>query len=404
MRFIGLLTASFLLLYAVALTLLAGLNRSWWRDGRVRRSARWTPVAAAACGLVWLAGVQTGCSWVVAAGSGGLAALFVYLIALILAFTVTGPLQVVAGLLARVRAACSGGASQGRLQATGGPTSPSRRTFLRTALTAVPAATCTVATGGLLGTAARARLPQIPLAYPHLPPELDGLRILHVSDIHVGAYVSIADVEHLARRAAALAPDLVLVTGDICDDMARYLDTLRILEGLSPRLGAYASLGNHEHYRGLREVRRAFDRTTMPLLVDEGVALPVGGAQLYLAGADDPRYMGGPESHERLHRSVTRSLEGAPAGAFRLLMSHRSVAFQHAGELAVDLTLSGHTHGFQLGIDGRSLFEAWLPDRYLWGHYRQGDRQLYTSSGVGHWFPFRLGCPAEAPLLVLERA
>ena len=113
--------------------------------------------------------------------------------------------------------------------------------------------------------------------------------------------------------------------------------------------------------------------------------------------------MRGPQSYRRLRRSVEASQLEAPSDAFRLLMSHRSLAFDYAAPLGVDLTLAGHNHGVQLGLGGRSLFESWYPDRYLWGHYQKESSQLYTSAGVGHWFPFRLGCPPEAPLLVLEQ-
>ena len=69
----------------------------------------------------------------------------------------------------------------------------------------------------------------------------------------------------------------------------------------------------------------------------------------------------------------------------------------------MNLTLSGHTHGGQIGLGGRSIFEyLGGPGQYLWGEYNSGSGKLYTSAGVGHWFPFRLGCPAEAPVLVLR--
>jgi predicted MPP superfamily phosphohydrolase len=86
------------------------------------------------------------------------------------------------------------------------------------------------------------------------------------------------------------------------------------------------------------------------------------------------------------------------------MLSHRPAAFDAAAENGVDLTLAGHTHGAQVGLFGRSLLEPLWPEARLWGHYRQGVSQLYTSSGVGHWFPFRLGCPSEAPVIELRRS
>ena len=142
----------------------------------------------------------------------------------------------------------------------------------------------------------------------------------------------------------------------------------------------------------------------MPLLVDSGQLIDVGGTPLYVAAADDPRYLRSAESYTRLRSSVEKAVDGAPQEAFSILLSHRSQALDYASPLGIDLTLSGHTHGFQLGLGGRSLFDSLLPDRYIWGHYQQGQSQLYTSCGVGHWLPFRFGCPPEAPLIVLHRA
>ena len=217
----------------------------------------------------------------------------------------------------------------------------------------------------------------------------------------MGPYINLQDVERLVTRAMVLEPDLVVVTGDICDHLPDYLSTLQRIEGLSPRLGTYACLGNHEYFRGLPAVRACFDQSTIPLLVDQGLTIPVGNSRLRVAGADDPRYLADPDAHARLRASVESSLDGAPADAFHVLMSHRSQAFDTAAPLGVQLTLSGHTHGFQMGLGGRSLFERWFPENYIWGHYVLGDTQLYTSAGVGHWLPFRLGCPPEAPLFVL---
>ena len=78
--------------------------------------------------------------------------------------------------------------------------------------------------------------------------------------------------------------------------------------------------------------------------------------------------------------------------------------FDPAAKAGVDLTLSGHTHGGQIGFNGKSAFEPLWPDGYLWGGYRRGASSLYTTAGFGDWFPFRLGCPSEAPLLVLKRS
>jgi predicted MPP superfamily phosphohydrolase len=392
MGFVLIAALFFAMLYALVLGLLWSLNRRWWRLGWVRRAALGVPAAGLLAGLAWRLGAHQQWNELAFAGAGLLAALFLCLAGLVPALLLTG----VAHAAERAHDAWRGAGSAAP--------SPERRRLLRNALAAMPALSTAAAGGGILASAAPARIPEIPLSFPGLPSPLEGLRILHLSDIHIGPYIRLGDLEALLERAAGLGADLVLVTGDLCDDMPVYADTLRLIEALAPPLGIFASLGNHEHFRGLRQVRQHFARSRIGLLVDEGLVLQKGGAPFFVGGADDPRLLNSPQSYQALRGYVEKSLRRAPEGVFRILMSHRSQALDYAAPLGVDLVLAGHTHGFQLGHQGRSLFEAWMPERYPWGLYRKEGTQLYTTAGVGHWFPFRLGCPPEAPLFTLHRA
>jgi hypothetical protein len=195
-------------------------------------------------------------------------------------------------------------------------------------------------------------------------------------------------------------PDLIVFTGDIADDLRELGPVLRIASERRPRLGVLGVVGNHEHFRGLPAVRRVFDASPVPLLFNGGTALPVAGSTLHVAGIDDPgvRRLG---DEEHFARTIDAALDGAPSDAFHLLLSHRPEGFDVAARRGVHLTLAGHTHGGQVGIGGRSAFEGMTRNRYLWGMYERGPSRLYTSAGFGHWMPVRLGCPREAPLLVL---
>jgi predicted MPP superfamily phosphohydrolase len=104
-----------------------------------------------------------------------------------------------------------------------------------------------------------------------------------------------------------------------------------------------------------------------------------------------------------MRQSIGKSIKDSVSDEFKVLMSHRPRALDVAGEFGVDLILAGHTHGGQIGLNGRSVFEGVMKERYLWGKYQKGSAKLYTSSGVGHWFPYRLGCPAEAPIITLVK-
>ena len=392
MRFIYIVIALFIVLYGLNYLSLVVINRPWYRLNWVRHLRRWTPPLALACGLFWLAGALLDWVWLTAIGAGLLSSIYLYLLGLLIAQFVAGPIHLGEQFYDWRR----------RPHLESGPPSPQRRRFLRFALASIPVATTTVATGGIIRAATPAHIPQIPMVYAGLPAQLAGLKILHLSDIHQGPYIHRKDVEELVNRAAPLAPDLVLVTGDICDHMPEYLDTLKIIETLAPPHGIFASLGNHEHFRGLQQVFRSFSRSNIALLVNEGLTLNIGGQLLYIAGADDPLYLRGLDAYQKLRGYVEKSCDGAPANAFHILMSHRSQALDYAASLGMELILSGHTHGFQIGQGGRSLFDTWMPERYIWGHYKREDSQLYTSAGVGHWFPFRLGCPPEAPLITLH--
>ena len=423
MRFFGVVTALFGVLYLLDLALLCGAHRTWWRRRWIRWIALVIPFLVAAGIGIWAVSHASRSTTWVGIGAGLTSIVLAQLAALLLALTIAAVLRgslhswdVLSRSIEPYRTASdartvpfpgAGPLPEELAAHTLGdttPASPDRRRFLHASLAALPLVSASAAATGTLQSTQTPRIPEISLHYPKLPADLEGLRILHLSDLHVGPYIDLLDVEGLVARAAVLEPDLVVVTGDICDHLPDYLATLQRIELLSPRLGTYACLGNHEYFRGLPAVRACFDHSTIPLLVDQGLTIPVGSSLLRVAGADDPRYLADAGAHARLRASVESSLDGAPADAFHVLMSHRSQAFDTARPLGVQLTLSGHTHGFQMGLDGRSLFERWFPENYIWGRYGGGDTQLYTSSGVGHWFPFRLGCPPEAPLLILTSA
>jgi len=162
------------------------------------------------------------------------------------------------------------------------------------------------------------------------------------------------------------------------------------------------SLGNHEYYRGITDSIRIFTAGSIPLLVNQGMTLKVGLQNLFIGGADDPVSLKS-NITPFLKRTVEMTMKAAQPESFSILMSHRPKTLDVANDQKIDLILSGHTHGGQIGFNGRSLFEGMIEkEPYLWGKYKKGETQLYTSSGMGHWLPFRLNCPPEAPLIILK--
>jgi predicted MPP superfamily phosphohydrolase len=279
-----------------------------------------------------------------------------------------------------------------------------RRRFVAAATALVPTAAVATALRGFGEGTGDVRAPLVPLPFAALPTALDGLTLLHLSDLHLGVARDLADLDRFLARvdAGPLRPDLIVLTGDVADDVRQLGPALALVAGFGARLGAVACLGNHEYLRDIRVTRPLYERSRVPLLVDRGLEISGAGARLFVGGIDDPVALD-TDVRPALRGSVERVARDAPTGVFRLLLAHRPEAFDAAHAARFDLVLSGHTHGGQIGFNGKSAFEPLWPDGYLWGSYRRGDARLYTTSGFGNWFPFRLGCPAQAPLLELTR-
>lgn len=239
---------------------------------------------------------------------------------------------------------------------------------------------------------------------------LDGARIVQVSDLHVGRYMR-AEIwaAHIAR-INALAPDLVVITGDAMDWSRRYeADYLEPLAGLAPRVATLAILGNHDFYFGAERLARGVaSAKTVRLLRGErwrSDALP--GLDVF--GIDDPMTpLAVRAPYRELSRLAERELDRA---RFNVLLSHRPDAFHVAPGLGFDLQLSGHTHGGQLVVStpsGRrwhiaSVLGPWDQGTFTAGAARQS--RLYVSRGLGFaGVPYRAGCPSEITVHELRAA
>ncbi len=226
------------------------------------------------------------------------------------------------------------------------------------------------------------------------------LRIVQVSDPHLGPWQPIRKLSRHLDDLIAHDPDLVLLTGDFLTmegrgspgALGRALEPLRKVAGR-----AYAIFGNHDH-EDSDEVRSALEQNGVRLLVDEEALVETAVGAVQLVGAD---YVGrGREEHipALLARYPRRE------GTLRLLLLHDPLGFQFVPRGEVDLTLSGHTHGGQVGLvsfglDWTVLTRSRWPDHGLFGN---GSNRLYVHRGTGFYgFPMRVGVPGEASLLEL---
>lgn len=238
------------------------------------------------------------------------------------------------------------------------------------------------------------------LSSPALPPALDGLRVLHLTDLHIGPVSQARRTKEVVARANALRPDLVLITGDIVDgEVGRLRDDTAPLAELRAPLGVWACPGNHEYYSGVTEWKEYLAELGIRLLVNAHAVLPARGGPVTLAAVDDPvavRFGGtGPD--------IDKALAGSPPDAPRLLMAHRPAGSEEHARHGIFLQLSGHTHGGQ-ALLVRSLVAA-LNDSYLAGLYAVRGMSLYVGNGAGLWsgYPVRFGVPPEITLFRLAR-
>jgi predicted MPP superfamily phosphohydrolase len=393
--FIIFVSAFILLFGLVELLLLRQLNRVWWEKKWIRRTAWSLPVIGVVSLVLLGLAEYHRINWLSAVVSPVTVLAVVLEICLMISLPFSGAVHLTERLL--------GWMARRRKTAREGVPDQRRRVFLKGAAAVVPLATISAGLGGVGRAYGAAEVRLKPFRIARLPDGLEGLRVLHLSDLHLGHYVTIDDLEDILACAAQFSPDLVLVTGDVSDDLEQLPAVLDKIAALSPPLGCYAILGNHEYFRGIVQVRAIYARSPVPLMVNEHVVIKAGTTDLLLGGIDDPVTMHD-IAPDFFPRNLDTAFSSAPRDAFPLLMSHRPDVFPFAAERKIGLTLAGHTHGGQIGLGGRSILEGAFPHSYLWGKYALGDSLLYTTSGAGHWFPFRLGCPTEAPVIELHRA
>lgn len=244
-----------------------------------------------------------------------------------------------------------------------------------------------------LGPAVLRRV-RVPLA--KWPKALQGYRIVHITDVHVGPTIGRALMEDLVSRCNALEPDAVAITGDLMDGSVADLGpVVATLAGLRAKDGVFFVTGNHEYYSGV-DSWLAFLRT-LGIRVLRNERVPVrGDGGFDLAGVDDwtAHQFGGGHGMD-----LARATKGRDTARPLVLLAHQPKAVTVAAQHGVDLQLSGHTHGGQL-FPFHLLVR--LQQGYLAGLVEHGATKLWISRGVGHWGPpMRLGAPPEIAELEL---
>lgn len=233
----------------------------------------------------------------------------------------------------------------------------------------------------------------------HLPPAFDGYRIVQLTDLHANGLLPASWVEAVVRKANALEPDLIVITGDLQDGLpdTRAKD-VQPLARLQARDGVLSIPGNHEYYTDYRRWMAIFQDLGLHMLANQHVLIRRGDEALAIAGITD-RQAG---TFGQPVPDLKAALAGIPAGVPIVLLSHRPDNAHTSAAAGVALQLSGHTHG------GQVLGLHYIPKRFnqgfVSGLYAVGAMVLYVSNGTGLWngFALRIGRPSEITEIVLH--
>lgn len=255
---------------------------------------------------------------------------------------------------------------------------------------------------------------RIPIRSGKLPKAFNGLKIVQISDMHLGSFPEQTPVvQHGVDLINAEEPDLILFTGDLVNNYAEevepWLDQLR---GLKAKLGKYAILGNHDYgdyskwpgeeakQANLQRLIGHLRASGFRVLLDEHVPIQKDGERFSLIGVQNwgTRF--------QQYGNLAKAIAGTDPNGFRLLMSHDPTHWDAQVRAAgIDLMLAGHTHGAQFGItiNGHTYSPAqWIYEEWA-GLYEKGGLQLYVNRGFGFiGFPGRVGMPPEITVLTLN--
>jgi predicted MPP superfamily phosphohydrolase len=282
------------------------------------------------------------------------------------------------------------------------PTNPARRQALNAAGNLAMAAPLAAIGYGALIERTRFRVREVDALLPGLPPGLDGLRILQLSDIHMGPFLSESDLVRVVDMSMELKPHLAVITGDLISTHGDPLDAcIRQLARVKADAGLFGCMGNHEHYARAEDyVEQAGARVGIRFLRRRSQQLQFGGSTLNLAGVDH-------QSSSRGKKYLAGAERMVVPGAFNLLLSHNPAVFPVAARQGYNLILSGHTHGGQINVEiyDQSITPARFFTPYIYGLYHAQGAAAYVTRGIGTIaIPVRIGAPPEISVIRLRKA
>jgi predicted MPP superfamily phosphohydrolase len=260
------------------------------------------------------------------------------------------------------------------------------------------------------------QLKRVSLAYGHLPAAFKGIKIAHISDIHVGSLEDKRAVQAGIDILLQQQPDLVLFTGDLVNNKASEMEGWEeIFSRIKAPLGVYSILGNHDYgdyvawptaedkQANLFKLQQIHAGMGWRLLMNEHVLLEKGGEKIALMGIEN----WGAKGRFPKYGKMTQAYPGTEQVPFKILMSHDPSHWDAQVRTEypdIDLMLSGHTHGMQFGLE--NPFFKWSPVQWMYpqwaGLYEEGNQKLYVNRGFGFiGYPGRVGILPEITLMEL---
>ncbi len=262
------------------------------------------------------------------------------------------------------------------------------------------------------------RTTSVSLSFNHLPKSFNGLKIVHISDMHIGSFFNnYSAVQRGIDQVNALNPDLILFTGDMVNN---YADEVKgwedVIGSLKAKYGKFSIFGNHDYgdyvqweseeakRANLDKLRVYHEKMGFNLLTNEWLELKSDAGELIEIIGLENWGLGGFSKYGDL----SKAMNGTDANRFQILMSHDPSHWdaEVMQKTNIDLTLAGHTHGMQFGVEIPGLIK-WSPVKYRYprwgGLYSEGKQHLYVNRGFGYiGFPGRVGMPPEITLIELQ--
>jgi uncharacterized protein len=281
----------------------------------------------------------------------------------------------------------------------------SRRRFLRTATFAVSAYAFSGAAYGIIRHNSY-RIEEVEIKINNLPPELKGLTVTLISDIHAGQYMTEDDMHEYADVINELNSDIVIIPGDFVnyqpEDINHFTKAFRDVKA---KHGIYGSLGNHDYFVNSEYVASALiNESPVKLLRNDFTKVNINGKDLIILGVEDTRDAG-IQMNKKIMGYIDSTINAAKTASPdysstpKILLCHKPYAFDDISKREVDLMLSGHTHGGQVvpvKIGNFNMSFAALVSKYIDGLYTIGNKKMYVSRGIGSvGLPIRLNCPPE---------